>query len=164
MSESIDLVDIHNKVIGVTDVATAHEQKQLHRVVGILLFDLNGNLYLQNGNKYNKYDISAGGHVRQGETYDQAAHREMKEELDADVQLIHISTFFSKNSKMGHFWEIYQGELPFDWNFSPTDEVASVIKMSMQEVFEKLKLSPELFTNGFINVFTEFNRVKKVFG
>jgi isopentenyl-diphosphate delta-isomerase len=161
MAELIDLVDINNKVIGTTDVATAHQQKQLHRVVGILLFDSSGSLYLQNGNKYKKYDLSVGGHVGQGETYEQAAHREMKEELGVDVKLIDVSTFLSSNAKMGHFWRIYQGELPIDWNFLPTEEVASVIKMSTQELSKTLKLSPELFTHGFINVFNEFNRVKK---
>ncbi len=160
MSEAIDLVDISNNVIGTTDVENAHKQKQLHRVVGVLLFDLKGNLYLQNGNKYNKYDLSVGGHVGQGETYEQAAHREMQEELGVEVPLIHMGTFLSSNAKLGHFWAIYQGELPLDWNSSPTEEVASVIKMNMQEVLEKLKLSPELFTHGFINVFNEFNRVK----
>jgi len=161
MAELIDLVDTSNNIIGTTDVTTAHQQKQLHRVVGILLFDSNGNLYLQNGNKYNKYDLSVGGHVGQGETYEQAAHREMKEELGIDVQLIHVSTFLSSNAKKGHFWAIYQGELPINWHFSPTEEVASVVKMSGQELSETLKLSPELFTHGFINVFTEFNRVKE---
>jgi isopentenyldiphosphate isomerase len=161
MAELIDLVDINNKVIGTTEVTTAHEQKQLHRVVGILLFDSSGNLYLQNGNKYKKYDLSVGGHVGQGETYEQAAHREMQEELGVDVELIHISTFLSSNTKMGHFWKIYQGELPINWHFLPTEEVASVVKMSMKELSETLKLSPELFTHGFINVFTEFNRIKK---
>jgi len=160
MSELIDLVDVNNNVIGTTDVATAHEQKQLHRVVGVLLFDSNGDLYLQNGNKYKKYDLSVGGHVGQSETYEKAAYREMQEELNINVPLVHITTFLPSTAKLGHFWAIYQGEIPIDWNFSPTEEVASVIKMNVQEVFNKLKLSPELFTHGFINVFTEFNRVK----
>lgn len=160
MTELIDLVDISNNVIGTTDVETAHEKKQLHRVIGVLLFDPNGNLYLQNGNKYKKYDLPVGGHVGQGETYEQAAHREMKEELGVEVKLIHVSTFLPLNAKMGHFWAIYQGRLPVEWKFSPTEEVSSVVKMSMEELYEKLKLSPELFTHGFINVFTEFNRIK----
>jgi len=160
MSELIDLIDINNNVIGTTDVVTAHEKKQLHRVVGILLFDLNGDLYIQNGNDYYKYDLSVGGHVEKNETYEQAAYREMQEELGVKVPLVHINNFLPLNAKMGHFWAIYKGELPIDWNFSPTEEVTSVVKMSMKELSEKLKLSPELFTHGFINVFTEFKRFK----
>ncbi len=160
MSELIDLVDTRNNVIGTADAETAHEQRQLHRVVGVFLFDLNGDLCLQDGNDYKKYDLSVGGHVRQGEAYEDAAQREMQEELGIRVPLVHISTFLPSNAKMGHFWAIYQGELPPDWKFSPTEEVSSVTKMSMEEIVEKLKSSPELFTHGFLNAFAEFNRLK----
>lgn len=160
MLELIDLVDKQNNVIGVTDVETAHTQKQLHRVVGVFLFDTRGNLYLQNGNKYNKYDLSVGGHVKQSETFDEAVQREMGEELGIQVSLTHVSTFLPLNNKMGHMWAIYQGEAPTDWNFSPTEEVASVIQMNIPEILEKLEISPELFTYGFINAFAEFNRAK----
>lgn len=160
MPESIDLVDEQNNVIGITDVKTAHDQRQLHRVIGVFLFDKWGNLYLQNENKYHKYDLSVGGHVQQGETFDEAAQREMQEELGIQVPLIHISTFLPTNTKLGHFWTLYQGELPANWNFSPTEEVASVIKMDMREILKKVKLSPELFTHGFINALTEFNRLR----
>lgn len=100
--ELIDLVDQDNNIIGVTDVETAHEKKQLHRVVGIFLFDTKGNMCLQNGNKYNKYDLAVGGHVQQGETYDEAAQREMQEELNVDVPLTHLSTFLPENARMAH--------------------------------------------------------------
>ncbi len=158
--ELIDLVDTQNNVIGTTDVEMAHKHRQLHRVVGVFLFDSNGDLCLQDGNDYKKYDLSVGGHVRQGEAYEDAAQREMQEELGIQVPLVHISTFLPSNAKLGHFWAIYRGELPSGWKFSPTEEVSSVTKMSMEEISEKLKASPELFTHGFFNAFTEFIRVK----
>ncbi|MBP7811219.1 MAG: NUDIX domain-containing protein [Candidatus Moranbacteria bacterium] len=160
MSELIDLVDKKNNVIGVTDAETAHAQKQLHRVVGVFLFDTDGGMYLQNGNKYNKYDLSVGGHVKQGESLGDAAQREMTEELGIQVPLTHVSTFLPSNNKMGHFWALYQGQAPAHWNFLPTEEVTSVIQMSTLEILEKLETSPELFTHGFINAFAEFNRIK----
>ena len=160
MSEIVDLVDEENNIIGETDVETAHGQRQLHRVVGVLLFDENGDLCVQSGNEYDKFDLSVGGHVKQGETYEDAAQREMQEELGVDVLLVHVSTFLPVNNKLGHFWAIYQGRLPENWNFSPTEEVSSVTKMSLQEISEKMESSPELFTHGFVNVFNEFNRIK----
>lgn len=162
MKEFIDLVDKQNNIIGVTDTETAHDKKQLHRVVGIFLFDAKGNVCLQNGNKYNKYDLSVGGHVQRGEIYDKAAQREMAEELNVDVSLTHLSTFLPENTKMAHFWALYYGELPTEWVFLPTKEVASVIFMSMEEVSEKFRISPELFTHGFANAFIEFNRVRNL--
>jgi isopentenyl-diphosphate Delta-isomerase len=159
MTEFIDLVDEQNNVIGVTDVVTAHEKRQLHRVVGIFLFDNQGSLYLQSDSKYGRLDLSVGGHVHRGETYDAAAHREMKEELGMETNLLHISTFMPTNAKMGHFWSLYQGSVSSTWIFIPTEEVSAVVKMSMQEIAEKVKSSPEIFTHGFINAYMEFERV-----
>ena len=44
-----------------------------------------------------------------------------------------------------------------NWSFSPTKEVASIIKMSVQEVHNKLSSSPDLFTHGFKNVASEID-------
>lgn len=160
MSELIDLVDRGNNVVGTTDVETAHAQKQLHRVVGVFLFDSSGNMLLQADNSHQKYDLSVGGHVKQGEEYYNAAQRETQEELGVQVPLIHLSTFIPTNAKLGHFWALYRGELPLDWEFLPTNEVKSVIKMSAQDIDAKINASPEIFTHGFLNAFAEFSRIK----
>ena len=62
-TEIVDIVDEKNNITGSADVATAHDKKLMHRVVGVFVFDKNGNLYLQKGNKYGKLDLSVGGHV-----------------------------------------------------------------------------------------------------
>lgn len=160
MAEIIDLVDLNNNVIGVTDVNTAHSLKQLHRVVGIFLFDLNGDLWLQIRTDSGKYDLSIGGHVKQSEKYDDAAHREMQEEFDVNVPLAHWSTFLPIDTTRGHYWAIYEGQLDSGWIFLPTKEVKKAIKMSMPELLKTLQSSPWLFTRGFINCFAELNRVK----
>lgn len=61
--EYIDIVDAENNIIGTSTAKEAHEQKLLHRVVGVLLFDIHGNLFFQSGTKYNLLDLSVGGHV-----------------------------------------------------------------------------------------------------
>lgn len=158
MSEIIDLVDTNNSVIGATDVETAHAQRQLHRVVGVFLFDSSGDILLQSKTKHEKYDLSVGGHVKRGESYHDAAQREMREELNVNVPLTHLSTFLPKNHKLGHFWAIYLGKLPSNWQFSPTEEVKVIVKMSMQELLSTSKSSPQLFTHGLLNTLPEFNR------
>lgn len=160
MSETIDLVDTNNNIIGTTDVETAHSERQLHRVVGVFLFDSNGDLWLQDKTKHQKYDLSVGGHVKQGESYKNAAQREMQEELNVNVPLTHLSTFLPINAKLGHFWAIFTGETPSDWRFSSTEEVKAIIRMNMQDIIKKTQSSPELFTHGFLNALAEFNRVK----
>src|SRR3989344_3626857 len=131
--EYIDLVDGNNVVVGITDAKTAHEKKQLHRVVGILLFDKAGNIILQSETKYNLLELSVGGHVKRGESYEDAAHREMFEELGIKTPIDHLFTFLPVNNKMGHFWSIFKGEIPVDWEFKQTAEVKSIIRVNFQE-------------------------------
>lgn len=101
-TEIVDIVDEKNNVVGSADVATVHDKKLMHRVVGVFVFDASGNLYLQKGNKFGKLDISVGGHVQKGETYEDAAHREMFEELGLAALLSHVSTFLPIETRFNH--------------------------------------------------------------
>lgn len=158
--EYIDLVDENNNIIGITDAKTAHEKKQYHRVVAVLLFDQEDKLILQSETKYNALEMSVGGHVRRGESYESAAHREMFEEIKVRTDLLHVSTFLPKNNTMGHFWSIYVGNVPGGWEFEETDEVKSIVRVSLKEIFRKIKQEPGLFTNGSLNIINEYKRIK----
>ncbi len=160
--EYIDLVDKNNNVIGITDAKTAHEKKQYHRVSAVLLFDNKDRLILQSGTKYNKLEMSVGGHVMHGESYEDAAHREMFEEIMVKTNLSHLSTFLPENNKMGHFWSMYEGRVPEDWEFKETEEVKNIVRVSLEEVFRKIKEEPELFTHGSINIINEYKKVKNI--
>lgn len=158
--EQIDIVDENNNVIGTTDATTAHAQKLTHRIVGVFVFDEDENLYVQTGNKYGKYDLSVGGHVRKGESYEEAAQREMLEEIGLELPLKHVATFLPKNTRLNHFWAIYETTAPAGWKFSETQEVKSLEKMKMSDIFAAMNTDPKTFTHGFLNVMKEFVRVK----
>ena len=152
--EYIDIVDRDNNIIGTSTAKEAHEQKLLHRVVGVLLFDIHGNLFFQSGTKYNLLDLSVGGHVMKDESYIDAAKREMSEELNLETELQHISIFYPEDqARFGHFWSIYEAIMPESWEFKPTLEVPDLIKMEYKDVLLKINESPELFTKVFLNVF-----------
>ncbi|MFZ2555459.1 MAG: NUDIX domain-containing protein [Minisyncoccia bacterium] len=163
-SEQIDIVDENNNVIGATDAATAHEKKLTHRIVGIFVFDVNGGLYVQTGNKYGKHDLTIGGHVGKGESYDDAARREMLEEIGLEVPIKHISTFLPENARMSHFWAIYEATAPAGWKFTETEEVKSLKKMKPLEIIATMNSNPEQFTHGFLNAMREFVCVKGTYG
>ncbi len=154
-TELVDVVNEDNVVIGYTDVRTAHEQKLLHRVVGIFLFDSENNLILQSGNKFKKFDLSVGGHVRRGESYEDAAIRELEEELGLTVPVDHVSTFIPSKARFNHYWAIYTAQAPGGWIFSKTDEVSSVISLPTKEINRKILENPDIFTHGFINTYNE---------
>lgn len=163
-SELIDVVDKDNNIIGESDVATAHAEGLRHRVAGVFVFDADGDLYLQTGNKYGKYDLSAGGHVRKGESYEDAAKREMLEEIGLKVSIQLMSTFFPADARLSHFWAIYAATAPMDWMFKPTKEVWSLEKMKLKDVIALISQEPKRFTHGFINALREYIRVKRSLG
>ena len=85
--EIFDVVDESGKFIGQATRAQVHADKSLiHRSVHIHVFDSAGRLFLQKRAEDKdiqpgKWDTSVGGHVDAGETPEQAAVREMREEL-----------------------------------------------------------------------------------
>lgn len=159
-TELVDIVDSKNTVIGSADVDTAHDQRLMHRVVGVFVFDKGKkNLYLQKGNKFGKLDLSVGGHVQKGESYDDAASREMYEELGLRTSLRHISTFLPVEARLNHYWALYEAIAPDDWVFEGTEEVTSLEKMLIADVLEEIKTRPERFTHGFLNTIGEMIRI-----
>lgn len=159
-TELVDIVDSENTVIGSADVDTAHDQRLMHRVVGVFVFDKERkNLYLQNGNKFGKLDLSVGGHVQKGESYDDAVVREMYEELGLRTSLRHVSTFLPAEARLNHYWALYEAVAPNDWIFEGTEEVTSLEKMTVADVLEEIKTRPERFTHGFLNTIGEMIRI-----
>lgn len=85
--EIFDLVDENDRVLSQTTRAAVHGNPSLiHRVAHVLVFNSLDELYLQKRSSSKdvqpgKWDTSVGGHVNSGETYEQAAIREMREEL-----------------------------------------------------------------------------------
>ena len=87
MQEPFDIVDESDLVIGTASRNEVHGNPDLiHRVAHVLVFNSSGQLYLQKRAESKdvqpgKWDTSVGGHVDSGERYEQAAVREMGEEL-----------------------------------------------------------------------------------
>lgn len=84
--EYLDVVDAQDKVIDCQLRTDVHRLGLCHRAVHILVFNLQGDIYLQQRSLQkssfpNCWDSSAAGHVDAGEDYLQAAQRELEEEL-----------------------------------------------------------------------------------
>ena len=84
--ELVDLIDRDDRVIGRTSRRQVRAENRLHRGVGILCANSRGLIYVHKRTDTKDvfpgmYDMFVGGVVGAGETYDEAAKREIAEEL-----------------------------------------------------------------------------------
>ena len=88
--EMLDVVDENDRVVDVKTRGEIHAQGLMHRSVHMLVFNSNGDLYIQKrsmqkDNDPGLWDSSAAGHVDSGEDYLGCAVREIEEELGVKV-------------------------------------------------------------------------------
>ena len=162
--ELFDHVDKDDTVIGVTDKINAHTTGKLHRVGAVYVFDDTGRLYVQVHKKSGGlYDHSIGGHVSQGETYEQGTIREAEEELGIAQPLEKLSVFYSdEGPMMQHMFGLFACVASPEWKFMPNAEVEEIIPMQIKDIQALMKSNPEKFTGGFINTMTEYQRLKNI--
>ena len=84
--ELVDLVDEHDRVVGVVSRRDMRSTRAWHRAVYVLVLDSHGRVLVQQRSALKDFapgcwDIGAGGVVAAGESYDVAAVRELAEEL-----------------------------------------------------------------------------------
>jgi isopentenyldiphosphate isomerase len=87
--ELFDVVDADDRPIDKAERAEVHGRGLRHRAVHVLVSDPSGMIYLQRRAAHKDcapglWDTSAAGHLASGEDYDNAAHRELREELGVD--------------------------------------------------------------------------------
>lgn len=84
--ELFDVVDAADRVLRAERRAVVHRDKLLHRAVHVFVFNAAGQLFLQRrslskDSAPGKWVSSCSGHVNSGECYDDAAQRELREEI-----------------------------------------------------------------------------------
>ncbi len=116
-------VDSQDRVIGKITRKKAHHNPQvIHRAVQVVLLNNKNQVLLQKRSAekdaYSHYwGVSAGGHVSWGQTYQEAAHRELFEEIGVeDIPLKFVNKMYSKLETESEFNAIYIGE----YNQTPT--------------------------------------------
>ncbi|MEM3154328.1 MAG: NUDIX domain-containing protein [Candidatus Woesearchaeota archaeon] len=152
MQEVLDVVDESNEVVGAASIEEIYSKRLNHRIVHVLIFNDKGEIFLQQTSAKKKFCpghwvTSAGGHVQRGETYEQAAKRELKKELGISVPLTKIHASPYDHYRMRKFLEVFRGisEGPFNLN---KDEVAGGRWFSVADVRDMVKknqlIHPEL--------------------
>jgi len=152
MQEFLDIVDENNEVVGSAPYSDVYAKRLNHRIVHVLIFNDKGEIFLQQRSAKKEFCpghwvTSAGGHVQKGETYEQAANRELNEDLGVDIKLTKILETPYDHYKMRKFLEIFRGISEGPFKFNP-EEVAGGRWFSVADVRDMVKknqlVHPEL--------------------
>lgn len=118
----VQLTDKYGAVTGATAMLDAFEKELIRHTVYVMLVTADGELLLQKRsagapNYPGYWDASAGGHIDEGEAPEQAAYRELEEELGVvDVELRLVDSFYFESEGDGrtykYYAHVYVGKLP----------------------------------------------------
>jgi isopentenyl-diphosphate delta-isomerase type 1 len=134
----LPVVDADDRTIGKETRREVHLQKKLHRSVHVVVVNGRGEVLLQHRSaKKDRFpgwwDISVGGHVDVGEGYDEAADREIFEELGIKAPLTAILRREADKDTGFEFVWIY--ECQYQGDVMPNrDEVDEVRWVSLDEL------------------------------
>ena len=150
---NVEVVNENDEVIGIIPKSEAHKNGTLHRIAVVYVENKDGKILIQN--RADGYlDHSSAGHVEPGESYEEAARRELHEELGIkDVKLKYIGHSRTWEEKypgavVSHVFDIFScvaepGELQ-------ADEVKSTYWANPLKILEEMKEDKTKFCGGFI--------------
>jgi len=137
--ELLEIVDHEGNVVRVAPRSEVHGDPALmHRVVHVLVFDSKGHLFLQKRSMSKdvapgKWDTSVGGHVEAGESLEDAAQREMEEELGIKPDIEFLYSYVHSNDyeteQVHTFRCTHDGALTFN-----KEEIDAVRPWSIDEI------------------------------
>lgn len=150
--EYLDIVDERDQVIGRDTRHNVHANYAIHRGVHVFVIDSDRRILVQRRSlsrpDYPGYlDVSVGAQVSSGESYDEAARRELDEELgcghDAIVEIGAYDGFSERQREKRRVYVHY-----CDGPFQPSpEEVADIGFHTVDEI--STMLTEEQFTGGF---------------
>ncbi len=157
--KNIVIVDEFDQVIGAMPLLEAKAKQMICRSCRVLVFSESGKLLIQRrGPEVIRpclFDFSVAGHVDEYETYEQAALRELQEELG--IQNIPLFTIATSVPSTNFFSGIFVVTIPDDQMLRPSDEeIDSVVWYSVEEFESELQEIPEKFTPELIDTWSKF--------
>ena len=159
-----EVINLANEEDYPVDVAVRGEpipEGRCSMIAGVFLFNTKGNIILQKvalskKTDPGKWSYSAAGHVDAGETYEQAALRELSEEMGIKATKIDFlgKDYTLKNGKPRAFHHVFKVISDDKITFEPT-EVAEVKEWTLPELKEQIGTHPEQFKDIFAKIFTK---------
>ena len=157
MGEMVDVVNELDEVIGSAPRKNIHDTNHFHRAVHLFIFNDDGKLWLEKRAPHcdtfpGYYSSSVAGHVGRGETYDQAARRELKEELGlGGVKLKRLHKLRASAETSNEFVAFFVGKS----NEKPRlhSDSAKLIALSLEEISDQIQAGERMVPN-FLALFS----------
>lgn len=162
--EIFDVVDASDRVIGRATRAEVHRRGLLHRAVHIFVFDARGNVILQKRSLAKDtcpglLSTSCAGHVDSGENYDDAARRELGEELGIPSEAAkNLRFLFALTPSAPLGWEFVRVyALDYAGTLTPApSEIDALLALSPDETDRRVRDDPAAFAASFCVVWKKF--------
>lgn len=136
------VVDEKDKIVGYkTRYECHHDRSLIHRSIGVFLFNSKGEIAFQKRSMTKDtwpglYTMTTSGHVAKGETYLQAAEREMEEEIGiTGLQLEHVSTQLMEDPREREMGCLFKGVYDGKFNIN-RDEVEGIYYFGKSKLAE----------------------------
>ena len=128
--EILDLVDNDDNIVGQMERGEVYRNNLNNfRVINCFIKNTKGELWipLRQHNKRmfpNSLDVSCGGHVSSGESYEDAFRKEMAEELNINIDSVKyriLGTCNPKDDQVSAFMTVYELTQNKEPNYNPDD-------------------------------------------
>lgn len=147
------VVDENDEVVGTMPISEAHANGTLHRISIVYVENNKGEILIQS--RVDGFlDHSAAGHVDPGESYEEAAQRELFEELgikDVELKYVgHSRTWKEKYPEEGvsHVFDVFK--CVGDPEELQVDEVKNVYWVRPHDVLDDMKKNESKYCGGFV--------------
>jgi 16S rRNA (adenine1518-N6/adenine1519-N6)-dimethyltransferase len=161
-SERFPVVDEYDRVVATAPRQEVHGNNLRHRAVHILIFNEAGEVFLQKRSRGKdrhplRWDSSAAGHVDSGEEYDQAAHRELHEELGISAMLKRMVKLKASERTGQEFIWVYRALHEGPFRLAPAEiEYGGFFQTHLVTAW--IRARPEEFAPGFIECWKRYQR------
>lgn len=113
--ELLDVVDAHDNVVGRMKRSEVYRRGLVFRAVNVFLENRKGQLWIPRRTAHKRLfplclDMSMGGHVESGESYEEALERELREELNLNLSAVRCDLlgYLTPNDGVSAFMKVYR--------------------------------------------------------
>ena len=167
IDEYIDVVNEKDEVVGSELKSSKKDKNFISRTVAIFVYDNDKKFLIckrgpHKKNDPNLYDVSAYGNVMAGESCEQAARRELLEEVGIDCSLDFLDKYYREIDSNGKkvskiFCSIFLGRS--DQKPKLNHELSGFKRLDFKEIEKEFRDNPEEYCQGFKD---DFAKVKSV--